>query len=67
MTKNEARKLATVIAHSEEQCRVAGYRRYARGSWALDILDMATGWSFVVAREEDWWDRLADKADREGQ
>ena len=62
MTKAEARQLAREIGW-KENCRVTGFRRYARGSWGINVLDTVAGYSFVVAREEDWWARVADKAD----
>lgn len=61
MTKQEATRLAKAINESPYHAQVVGFRRYGRGSWALDVKDVhAPGYTFSIARIEDWVARIED-------
>ena len=55
MTKHEAE--ATARQMGAAGLRVTGFRRYDRGSWAVDATDPQTGYNITVDTPEQWAER----------
>ena len=55
MTKREAQRVAKLVAR-EPLTFVTGYRRWGRGQWEIDAVDLQTGYPFVVSSVEQWQD-----------
>lgn len=59
MNAKEARRLARRIVSEAPNVRLTGLRfwRDGRPSYAIDVVDVKTGGSFVVWSEADWDER----------
>lgn len=57
MTKRDAEQLGHEIDRTPGM-EVTGTRYYGRGSYALDVVDRRTGYTFVVNNRADWEERL---------
>jgi hypothetical protein len=60
MNKRTTEQLTKQIELDDPKCQVTGRRSYGNGSYALDVIDMRTGVTFVVNSPEQWTTRMDD-------